>query len=86
MSDSKKANEEMLNALHNMTCVKIVKLLKEAEGDPELMLKVLREARGFLKDNEVTAYIAPNSTLPKQVEAVTKVEELPFTVSDVEEE
>lgn len=88
MGDSKKANEEMLNSLHHMTAERLSELLVRAkkEDDHELMLRVLREVRGFLKDNDVTAFISPSSNLPKQVEASTAVAELPFTVEDSEEE
>lgn len=77
MSDSNKANEEMLNALHRATATKIAQLLKEAEGEPELMLKVLREARGFLKDNQVSADITTNRPL-REIEGAVVVAELPF--------
>ncbi len=79
---SNKANEELLNSLHLMTAEKIAKMLKDAEGDDELMLKVLREARGFLKDNQVVADVTTSRPV-QQVEAQVKVAELPF---DVEEE
>lgn len=83
MSKSNKANEEMLNALHHATAIKIAQMLKEAEGEPELMLKVLREARGFLKDNQVSADITASPAL-RQVEGAVVVAELPFM--DDEEE
>lgn len=78
---SNKANEEMLNALHMMTAQKIAQLLKESEGEPELMLKVLREARGFLKDNEVSADITTSKPL-RAVEQEVKIAELPFEVEE----
>ncbi len=64
-----------------MTATKIAQMLKEAEGEPELMLKVLREARGFLKDNRVVADIT-TSRLLAQVEQSVKVAELPFEVEE----
>ena len=86
MSDSKKANEDILNSLHLMTADAIGKLFKEAKGDPELMLKVLREARGFLKDNNVSADITNNKPL-QQIEAdVVNVAELPFEVEEDKED
>lgn len=78
---SNKANEELLNSLHLMTANKIAQMLKEAEGEPELMLKVLREARGFLKDNQVVADVTTNRPL-QQVEAQVNVAELPFEVEE----
>lgn len=84
MGDSRKANEDMLNSLHHMTAIKIAEMLKEAEGDPELMLKVLREARGFLKDNNVAADITTSPVL-QQVEGHVKVGELPFEVEEDEQ-
>jgi len=81
MSDVKKASEEMLHALHHMTAMKIAELLKQAEGEPELMLKVLREARGFLKDNEVTADVEHTPTL-RAIDAEVAIAELPFEVEE----
>jgi len=86
MTDSNKANEDMLNALHNMVAIKLAQLLKESEGEPEMMLKVLREARGFLKDNEVSADISTHPQLPQLAQGVVKVEELPFKVEEAQEE
>ena len=80
---SNKAKEEMLNALHLMTADALAKLFKEAQGEPELMLKVLREARGFLKDNNVSADIETNVPL-REIEGAVKVAELPFEVEDDE--
>ncbi len=85
MTESKKANEEMLNALHNMVAIKLAQMLKEAEGEPDMMLKVLREARGFLKDNEVSADIGTHTPL-QQIQGHVKVEELPFKVEEAQEE
>lgn len=86
MTDSKKANEDMLNALHNMVAIKLAQMLKEAEGEPETMLKVLREARGFLKDNYVTADITTSQVLPQLANAAVVVEELPFKIEEATEE
>ena len=86
MTDSNKANEDMLNALHHMVAIKLAQMLKEAEGEPDMMLRVLREARGFLKDNEVSADIATNPVLPQIANAVVKVEELPFSIEETSEE
>ncbi len=83
MTDSRKANEDMLNALHNMVAIKLAKMLKEAEGEPEVMLKVLREARGFLKDNNVSADIS--APVLREVEGRVEVAELPFDVEEAEE-
>jgi hypothetical protein len=82
MSDSSKASEDMLHSLHLMTATKIAQMLKEAEGEPELMLKVLREARGFLKDNNVTADVKTNIPLKQVQGEVVKVAELPFEVKE----
>ncbi len=77
---SNKASEDALHSLHNMTAVQIAKLIKEAEGDPELMLKVIREARGFLKDNNVSAELSTPVQLLGQ--EVVNVAELPFEVEE----
>jgi len=81
MTDSKKASEDMLNSLHLMTATKIAQMLKQAEGEPELMLKVLREARGFLKDNNVAADVESSRPM-RQLEENVKVAELPFEVEE----
>lgn len=85
MSDIKKASEEKLHALHLMTAEAIAELFKKAKDDPDMMLRVLREARGFLKDNNVTADMN-KSPVMKAVEASIPVEELPFVVTEALEE
>ena len=85
MSKSNKANEEKLNALHNSVATSLTKLLKESKGDAEMLLKVLREARGFLKDNNVSADLNQSPAL-KLIEASVPVEELPFDVTEAVEE
>jgi len=82
MSKSNKANEDILNSLHLMTAEVIAKMFKEAQGEPELMLKVIREARGFLKDNNVSADITSNRPMQQIEQEVIKIEELPFEVED----
>lgn len=79
---SNKANEELLNSLHHMVAEKIAKMLKECDGDPELMIKVLREARGFLKDNDVSADIHVNRPLQQVESQLIKTAELPFDVTE----
>lgn len=78
---SNKANEDKLNSLHLMVADNIAKLLKEAEGDPDMMLRVIKEARGFLKDNDVKADVEHSLPL-RQVENEIKVAELPFEVEE----
>ena len=82
---SNKANEGLLNALHLATAEKLAELLKQAEGEPELMLKVLQQCRGFLKDNEVTADVTKSKPM-RQIEATVKVEELPFKLEETKEQ
>lgn len=77
---SNKANEDMLNSLHSMTAIKLAELIKQAEGEPELMIKVLREVKTFLKDNNVTAEMSPQIRQLEQ-EAV-EIAELPFEVEE----
>lgn len=80
MTDIKKADEDKLNSLHYMLAEKLAQLLKEAEGEPELMLKVIREARGFLKDNDVTA--DPETPRLVGIENEVDIKELPFKTGD----
>ena len=77
---SNKANEDILNSLHHMVAEQIAQMFKECKGDPELTLKVLREARGFLKDNNVTADIETNRPLMQVENQVVNVGALPFEV------
>ena len=79
---SNKANEELLNSLHHMTAVKLAELLKQSEGDPDLMLRVLREVKGFLKDNNVSADITTSTPLRQLEEERVVIEELPFEVEE----
>ena len=79
---SNKANEDLLNSLHLMTAEKLAKLLKDTEGEPELQLRVLREVRGFLKDNDVTAELEYNAPLRQLEQETVKVKELPFEVEE----
>lgn len=81
---SNKANEELLNSLHFMTATKLAELLKEAEGEPDLMLRVLREVKGFLKDNNVSADIDTSTPLRQLENEAVNVAELPFEVEDDE--
>lgn len=78
---SKKANESKLNSLHLMVADSIAKLMTEAQGDSDMMLKVIKEARGFLKDNNVSADIAYSSPL-REIQNEVKVAELPFEVEE----
>lgn len=79
---SNKANEELLNSLHHMTATKLAELLKSAEGEPELMLKVLREVKGFLKDNNVTADIDTSTPMQTLQDESVNIKELPFEVEE----
>ena len=67
-----------------MVAEKIAKLLNDCKGDPEITLKELREARGFLKDNNVTAEVGEGNPLRKIEQEVVKTAELPFEVSNAE--
>ena len=77
MTESKKANEDLLNALHFMTATELAKLLKDAENNDQ-KLRVLREIRGFLKDNRVEADIEVSRPLQQLEDSAVKVESLPF--------
>ena len=79
---SNKANEDILNSLHHMVAEQIAQLFKECKDDPELTLKVLREARGFLKDNNVTADIETNRPLQQVENEVVETAALPFEVEE----
>lgn len=79
---SNKANEELLNSLHFMTATELAKLLKNAENNDE-KLRVLKEIRGFLKDNNVVADIEFNTPLQQIAQtAGIEVAELPFGEED----
>ena len=82
MNDSKKADSVVLNALHLMVAEELAKLFKKAESNDE-KLRVLREMRGFLKDNDVVADLEFNKPLKQLAESAgIEVAELPFGDDD----
>ena len=74
MSDIKKANEDELNALHQMVAQKLIKMLQSDEST----VQEVQAAMKFLKDNNVTADIQFNTPLRMLEQEVTPVGELPF--------
>ena len=65
-----------------MTATKLAELLKQSEGDPDLMLRVLREIKGFLKDNNVSADVSTNVTLRQLEQDRVEVSSLPFEIEE----
>ena len=77
-----KANENLLNGLHQMVAQDLIK--KIASG--EATVQELNAAIKFLKDNDVTADITYNAPLRQLEQEVTPVGELPFVEDEDETE
>jgi len=76
-----KANEDLLNGLHQMVAQDLIK--KIASG--EATVQELNAAIKFLKDNDITADVQYNQPLQMLEGEVTEVGELPFIVEDEDE-
>lgn len=76
-----KANEDMLNTLHQMVAQDLIR--RVASGDADI--KDIQAAIKFLKDNDVTADVQFNNKLKELEGEVTPIGELPF-IDDQDEE
>ena len=85
MSDKKtsilKADEDLLNGLHQMVAQDLIRKIKSGEAT----VQELNAAIKFLKDNDVTADIAFNKPIHALEGAITEVGELPFIEEDEDE-
>tara|TARA_R110000787_G_scaffold118736_1_gene229589 strand:+ start:317 stop:580 length:264 start_codon:yes stop_codon:yes gene_type:complete len=69
-----KANESLLNGLHQIVAADLIARISSGEAT----VQELSAAIKFLKDNDVTADIAFNTPLRQLEQEVTPVGELPF--------
>lgn len=76
-----KANEEVLNILHQLVAQSLVERISSGEATPQDINSAIK----FLKDNDVTADISYSRPLNALETEVTKVEALPF-VDDSEDD
>lgn len=76
-----KANEDLMNEMHQMVAQAIAKGLQSDEPD----IQMINAAMKFLKDNNVTADIEYSAPLQQLEQGVSITAELPF-VEDEDEE
>ena len=77
-----KANEDMLNELHQMVAQDLIMKIKSGEAT----VQELSAAIKFLKDNDVTADIEYSAPVRQLEQEVVSVGELPFIVEDEDED
>ena len=71
-----KANQDIMNRIHQMTAKKILDMIKKPECTPQELAQAIK----FLKDNDVTADLEASPVLPQLAEAVVETQALPFAV------
>lgn len=81
METKLKANEDLLNGLHQMVAQALIKRIASGEAT----VQELNAAIKFLKDNDVTADIAYNRPMAALETEVASVGELPF-ISEEDDE
>lgn len=77
-----KANEDLLNGLHQMVAQDLIKKISSGEAT----VQELNAAIKFLKDNDVTADIQFNKPMQQLEQDVVAVGELPFVEDEDEED
>jgi len=77
-----KANEDILNGLHQMVAAELIRKISSGEAT----IQELNAAIKFLKDNDVTADIKYNKPLQLLEDEVTPIGELPFIDEGEEDE
>jgi hypothetical protein len=77
-----KANEDLLNGLHQMVAMDLINRIKTGEAS----IQEINAAIKFLKDNDVTADIKYNKPMNALEQEVTAVGELPFVEDEDESE
>ena len=77
-----KANEDLMNGLHQMVAQDLINRLKSGEAT----VQELSAAIKFLKDNDITADFKFNRPLQQLKNEVTPVGELPFIDEDEDAE
>ena len=77
-----KANEDLMNSLHQMVALDLIKRISSGEAT----IQEISAAIKYLKDNNVTADITFSKPLRQLEQEVTPVGELPFLDEDEDEE
>lgn len=80
-SKTLKADEDIMNSLHQMVALDLIKRISSGEAT----VQELSAAIKYLKDNNVTADIAFSKPLMLLEQEVTPVGELPFIGEDEDE-
>lgn len=75
-----KANNDIMNRIHQMTAQKILDLIKSSECTPQELALAIK----FLKDNDVTADLETSPVLPALAQEV--IQELPFASEEIQDE
>lgn len=77
MSKTLKADEDLLNTLHQLVAKSLIERVQDIDCTPQELAQAIK----FLKDNEITADITTSSVLPSLVSAV-EVGSLPFDTGE----
>lgn len=78
MSKTLKANEDLMNTLHQLVAKSLIERVQDIECTPQELSAAIK----FLKDNEVVADITQNKPLQQLAGTVTEIPELPFMEAD----
>lgn len=81
MSKTLKANEDLMNTLHQLVAKSLIKRVQDIECTPQELSAAIK----FLKDNEVVADITSNTGLKQLEGTVNNVAELPFMEEEDED-
>lgn len=78
---TKKADEELLNTLHQMVAKDLINRIKSGDATVQEISAAIK----FLKDNDVVADVAFNPELKELIGTSVPVPELPFDTEDTDE-
>ena len=81
LDTTKRADEELLNTLHQMVARDLINRIKSGEAT----VQELSAAIKYLKDNDVVADISYSKPLQQLEGTVMEVKELPFDEEDEDE-
>lgn len=73
-----KANNDIMNRIHQMTAKKILKMIQSDECTPQELAQAIK----FLKDNNVTADLETSPVLPALANEVIEKKALPFATEE----
>ena len=78
MSKTLKANEDLMNTLHQLVAKSLIERVQDIECTPQELSAAIK----FLKDNEISADITSNTGLKQLEGTVNNIPELPFMEAD----